>query len=733
MTPVRLLLVVGLLSVLSLAAFAAEKAARPDVIFADFEGRDFGGWKAEGKAFASGPSRGANGRQKAVTGFVGQRLVNSYTAAERDKATGVLRSPEFTIERNYITFYIGGGGWAKKTCLNLVVDGRIVRSSTGPNTKAGGSEELSLDGWNVTDLVGRRARLEIVDDATGGWGHITVDHIVFIDKPAALRAAERTMPISGRWLWVPVKPGATMRRVELRVGEELVNWFDVELTADEPAWYAPLDLGPWRGKDLKVSAALVPEALAKLSRFKISDERPDVAGLYEEALRPQVHFTARRGYINDPNGLVYYRGEYHLFFQHNPVGTFSSNKHWGHAVSRDLLHWEELGEALRPDEFGMMYSGSAVVDWHNTSGFGKDGEPPLVLIYTAANTPRVQCIAYSNDGRTFTKFSGNPVVPNVTAMNRDPKVFWHEPTKRWVMALYISPKEKTASGEEQQRHTFRFYTSPNLRDWTPVSDFTGGLGADRFLYECPDIFALPVPGRPNERKWVAWGANGEYALGDFDGTTFRAEAVKLPAFYGRVYAGQTFNDEPKGRVVQFHFYRAPAPEMPFAQAMTVPLELSLRETPAGLRIRSWPVAEFESLRAASFKVAAQSLTSGNEVLIMASKAPLDLTFELRLAADAKVKFDFSGLALTYDATAGELRGGKIRAPVALEEGLLRLRAVVDRTTVEIFAQDGVVYMPLSHVPRDGVRRITLVSERGQSDLLGVTGYELESIWKKAKR
>lgn len=721
----------ALLGLLAPAGLAAGEA-RADVVFADFEGTDFAGWQAEGDAFAAGPSRGANGGQRPVTGFVGRGLVNSYTAAQRDKATGRLRSPEFVIDRHFIAFRIGGGGWPQKTCLNLLVDGRVVRTAVGPNTQKGGHEELQADGWNVAEFAGRRAQLEIVDSATSGWGHVTVDHIVFTDAPAGLREVVRTWPVDGRWLWVPVQPGAALRRIELRVDGELVNTFDAELAAGEPAWFAPLDLGPWRGRTLELRAEALPTALAALPGFQLRDERPDTAQLYREPLRPQVHFTPRRGYINDPNGLVFYRGEYNLFFQHNPVGVRSANKHWGHAVSRDLIHWTELGEALRPDAMGMMYSGSAVVDWHNTSGFGRDGEPPLVLIYTAANAPRVQCLAYSTDGRTFTKFAGNPVLPNVTSLNRDPKVFWHEPTARWVMALYVSPPEKTAAGEEVPRHTVQFYTSPNLRDWTLASEFAGGLGPDRFLYECPDIFPLPVPGRPGERKWVLWGANGEYALGAFDGTAFHAEAVKLPAFFGRAYAGQTFNDEPSGRVVQIHFVRAPAPGMPFMQCLSVPLELSLRETPAGWRVASWPVPEFAQLRGAAFALPARTLAAGEKTTLTAADAPLDIELTLRPGPDARVTLDVLGCAITYDAARSELQSGKVVAPVLLEAGGLRLRVIADRTTVEVFAQDGLVYLPLAHVARDGVRGVTLATERGACELLTLAGYELNSAWKEAQ-
>ena len=207
--------------------------------------------------------------------------------------------------------------------------------------------------------------------------------------------------------------------------------------------------------------------------MEISDKFKDADVLYREPLRGQFHFSPQRGWNNDPNGCVYYNGEYHLFFQHNPYGWSWGSMHWGHAVSRDLVHWEELGDKLLPDDMGPMFSGSAVVDWNNTSGFGRDGKPPLVLIYTAAGNPTVQGIAYSTDGRNFTKYSGNPVLQQITGGNRDPKVIWHEPTKNWVMVLYVTL--------EGGKHTVHFFTSANFAEWT-LASITEGVAGLRAPY-----------------------------------------------------------------------------------------------------------------------------------------------------------------------------------------------------------------------------------------------------------
>ena len=309
---------------------------------------------------------------------------------------------------------------------------------------------------------------------------------------------------------------------------------------------------------------------------------------YREPLRGQFHFSSRRGWNNDPNGLVFYDGEYHLFYQHNPYGWGWGNMHWGHAVSSDLVHWQELGDALAPDPLGPMFSGSAVVDWKNTSGFGKPGQPAQVLIYTAAGDPTVQCIAFSTDGRNYAKFSGNPVVKQITGGNRDPKVIWHEPTQKWVMTLYV---------EQNRVHTIQFLSSPNLKDWTRMSHTDG-------FFECPDFFELPVDGDAANRKWVLTAASSEYMVGTFDGTTFTPETPKLPGHRGRgFYAAQTFSDIPSedGRRIQIGWFQTETPGMPFNQSMTIPLELKLTATLEGPRLTWTPVKELASLRARSHR------------------------------------------------------------------------------------------------------------------------------------
>ncbi len=253
------------------------------------------------------------------------------------------------------------------------------------------------------------------------------------------------------------------------------------------------------------------------------------ADYYHEPFRPQFHFTPEKNWMNDPNGLVYYAGEYHLFYQYNPFGNTWGHMSWAHAVSPDMVHWQHLPLALPEADGVMIFSGSAVVDWNNTSGFGINGQPPMIAIYAgyrAADNLQFQNIAYSNDkGRTWTKYAGNPVI-NLNARDfRDPKVQWHEGTKRWIMTVSLSAD-----------HKVQFYGSPNLKEWTLLSEF-GPAGATGGVWECPDLFELPVQGT-HEKRWVlavnmnpgsvAGGSGGQYFIGQFDGTRFTPEAAALP-------------------------------------------------------------------------------------------------------------------------------------------------------------------------------------------------------------
>ena len=705
-------------------SFATHLHAAEDLLVADFEGDAYGAWQATGEAFGPGPARGTLPNQMAVSGFKGRGLVNSFFKG--DDSTGTLTSPEFRIERRHLTFLIGGGQNESKLALQLLVDGKVVRTATGSNDRPGGSELLEPASWEVSEYSGKNAILRIIDQATGGWGHILVDHIVQSDqKPVGLRRdVSRAFDGDRRYLHIPIRNGAPKRVLTLLVDGQPVVRNDVELAPAEPDWWAVMDIDAWKGRKVSLQVDKLPDGFRGLDSVVPSNSLPERGARYQEPLRGQLHFSPMRGWNNDPNGMVYYNGEYHLFFQHNPYGWGWGNMHWGHAVSRDLVHWSELGDVLLPDAFGPMFSGSAVVDWKNTSGLGRDGKPPLVLIYTAAGNPTVQCLASSTDGRIFTKYAGNPILPQITGGNRDPKVLWHEPTKRWVMVLYV---ELPGRG-----HTIHFFTSPNLKEWT-LASITDGIRGSNYLYECPDFFELPIDSNPNQRKWVLMAANTEYGVGTFDGTRFLPEASRLPGQRGQgFYAAQTFSDiQPKdGRRIQIGWYQTETKGMAFNQSMTLPLELTLAATSEGPRLIYAPVRELETLREKSYRFNGVKVSPGGvNPLAKVRGDRLELRAEFAPGDATEVVFDVRGATILYDVRKQELSVNGHRAPAPLRQGRQTLTIFCDRTGLEVFASGGLTYVPKPFQPKPDDLSVSVQVKGAPVSFLNFKVFRLGSIWK----
>ncbi len=350
-----------------------------------------------------------------------------------------------------------------------------------------------------------------------------------------------------KYLLLPIQEEKDEAQVILSTGDKEDTWMDVRLAQNGVDYFVPFSLEKnAAGKSVKGNVATVKilglkkDALA-VNLMKLSNTFDTTNTDY---YRPSYHFTPLYGWMNDPNGMVYKDGEYHLYFQYNPYGSKWGNMHWGHAVSKDLVHWEHLDPAIARDPVGHIFSGSSVVDKKNTAGFGKDA---IIAIYTnnSVNHDEVQCIAYSNDnGRTFTKYEGNPVLTPFDGLKdfRDPKVFWYEKGKCWYMI--VSADKET-----------RFYKSKNLKKWTYVSAFGKGMGQQPCQYECPDFFQLPVNGDKKKMKWVmtmninpgCWfgGSATEYFVGDFDGKKFTcpdANEVKWLDWGKDHYATVTFSN-----------------------------------------------------------------------------------------------------------------------------------------------------------------------------------------------
>ncbi len=689
-------------------------AAADDIVFADFEGADYGVWTAKGEAFGGGPAHGALPGQMHVEGFAGKGLVNSFNKGDDSK--GVLTSPEFKIERKAISFLIGGGGYEGKTCVNLLVDGKIARTAVGPNTAPGGSERLETQAWDVAEFAGKNARIEFIDSASGSWGHINVDQVVFTDRKPAVNVKEptRSLTLDQRYLLFPVKTGAKKHRVAVLIDGAVVRDFEIEL-ADDPQWWAQLDVGAWAGKTATVRVDALRDDSTALASVKTSPTLWEATGIYREPQRAQFHFSAKRGWLNDPNGMVFSQGEYHLFFQHNPYGWAWGNMHWGHAVSRDLVHWEELPIALYPPLYNdMAFSGSAVVDRSNTSGWKTGDNDLLVAAFTS--TGRGECITYSNDkGRTWQEFQGNPVIKH---RGRDPRLLWHSPSKQWVMAVYTEDRP----GGSGQIQDIAFYTSPNLRAWTYQSRIEG-------FFECPDFFELPVDGDPSKTKWVLSAANSEYMLGTFDGKAFVAETPKLPGHRGAgFYAAQTFSDESNGRRIRIGWFQTGTPGGAFNQAMTIPLQLALRTTPDGIRLTWQPANEVELLRGKELAHFEGSLVPGTDPVAGAQGELIEIRADIERGEASEVGFVIRGVTVSYDATKQEVVVNGHHAPAPMIDGHQRLVIYADRTNLEVFASDGLTYVPLPVNFDIQNTRVSGFAKGGTAKINALHAYELKSIW-----
>jgi sucrose-6-phosphate hydrolase SacC (GH32 family) len=454
-------------------------------------------------------------------------------------------------------------------------------------------------------------------------------------------------------------------------------------------------------------------------------EKP--AALYRESLRPQVHFTAQANWINDPNGLVFFRDEYHLFFQHDPTKLNGSEfKSWGHAVSSDLVHWRQMNDALLPDELGSIWSGSAVVDWHNTAGLQAGDEPPLVAMYTAAGgmlpasagRPFTQALAYSNDrGRSWYKYAGNPVLANVANGNRDPKVVWHAPTKRWVTALYLSDDR------------FGLFASPDLKEWRQLQEVRVSGSS-----ECPDFFEAPIEGEAGATRWIFWTANNAYLAGAFDGTKFVAEGGPRRGDFGDCYyAAQTFSDIPAkdGRRIQIAWMRGGQyPDMPFNQQLSIPTVLTLRRDVEGLRLLRSPVKELEKLRGDRGEWKG-TLGEGRDPFKDVSGDAFEIRATIDSAAAREMTLCVHGTPLTYDVAAGRLSLPGAQADIPLHEGKLRLHAFVDRTSVEVFAAEGRATLAKCFVPAKGAASLSLSGDGAIVESL--EWWTLKSIWDQASK
>ena len=600
----------------------AAAGAGNDVVIGDFETAGWNGWTAQGSAFGAGPVLGARNTSRLdIQGVRGNGAASSEL--DGDASVGTLTSPTFKVERRYISFVIGGGNYEHSTCLDLIVGGHVVCSATGAR-----SDNLMPVSWDVSRFLGKSANIQLVDRASGDWGHINVDYIIQTDKP------ER-MPV-----------------------------------VTQP--------------------------------------------LYEETYRPQFHFTARQwtenrlnpgmreeGWCNDLNGLVYYDGEYHLFAQR-------WNKCWIHAVSRDLVHWTELEPAFWEEALDLgVQSGNCVIDYDNTSGLSPDKKNPPMVAFWSHNDNRSHGITYSLDhGRTWKFYAHNPVL---VYPERDPNVFWHKPTHKWVMVMY---------GDGQ----YHIFTSKNLLEWHDEKHSIPNS------FECPDFFEIPLDGDKSHMKWVLIRGNGKYSVGSFDGTQFKEETEQFdsdagPNFYATQSWGNTETGD--GRRIQAAWMRGGAyPDMPFNQQVTFPRELTLRTTPDGPRVFREPVREIATLHKKEDKWADRTLGAGETLDLKETGDLFHVTMDVSIPAGATLTFNVRGVPVTL--THQAIACGTDPQPVRGQ--LKTVEILIDRTSIEVFANHGETSTSTCFLPNE--TGLVLQAAGGQVTIPSLSVFQLNSAWKK---
>ena len=490
----------------------------------------------------------------------------------------------------------------------------------------------------------------------------------------------------------------------------------------------------------------------------------------EEALyRPEFHFTPKANWMNDPNGMFYFEGKYHLYFQHYPDKNVWGPMHWGHAESRDMIHWEEKPIALYPDSLGYIFSGSAVVDHQNTSGFGTDGTIPIVAMFTHHDMEKEiaeqvdvesQSIAYSLDqGLTWTKYSGNPVIANPNIRDfRDPKVFWHETTQKWVMVL---------AAHDQ----VMIYGSPDLKEWTYLSSFGKHAGNHDAVWECPDLFPLPVAGEEqqkyvllvsNSRNSLASGSATQYFVGDFDGTHFRMdphfeqELKSKKNFwmdFGKDnYAGVSWQNiqRPSGNRLLIGWmsnweYATKVPTQGWRSAMTIARELSLKPLDSSYRLISQPVQELQAYQKSLFKEGLMKITPQKPW-----QQPVRFPAELRISfvkpQSGQLKFSMTSLKGNrvdwgFDVeqnhffldrkTSGivdfspSFADQAAIAPRLTTQDTIQARVLIDKTSIEIFWDEGLSPMTSIFFPQAPMDQLSIATSKEILDIAALEIFEID--------
>ena len=510
-----------------------------------------------------------------------------------------------------------------------------------------------------------------------------------------------------RYVILPVNENLTCtKKVIFALDGEPVYQLDVRLDPQNPTFYSYIDISRFAGGELTVSAD--PDIPFEVSYADSIDERAEYSGHN----RPRVHFTAPKGWLNDPNGLCKYKDTYHLFYQYNPADTVWGNMHWGHAISKDLIHWENRPIALYPDMQGTIYSGCAFIDEKNVSGLGEGGEPPILFFYTYNIKGRTQNIAYSTDGgMTLKNYEGGPAVKHIIGGNRDPKVIYSPELGKYLMALYLIDDR------------FMLLTSDNLLDWKEHQELT--LPGDN---ECPDIYRLPLDG---EYYYVFKGAHSIVRIGRFVDGIFTpvCEDRMLQYDDGRSYASQSF--EADGRRIDIAWQRrVTVPGCGFSGQMSIPTECTLRrifdaDGKEQIRLCQNPIKEIESLYGDVFDE--KDVLLVGKTVIDACKGAIDISLKCGYDPNGKIELCIFGEKLVVDMEKNYIGNSKVGMPISIARDNVDVRIIADKLTLEIFTDGGAHALMMGAYADYNLPALTVKGKDAVIDRLCVAG--LKSIWK----
>lgn len=575
---------------------------------------------------------------------------------------------------------------------------------------------------------------------------VIISHLVNEQNIVLIKDSE------SKYLLLPVQENAPEGKVNIIVNNEfqLEQNINVRLAREKVDYYVPLDLSAYQGKTISIDVTGMPSSSLCWKEIKLSDT---FDSSNRETYRPVYHHTPVYGWMNDPNGMFYKDGVYHLYFQYNPYGSMWANMTWGHSTSTDLTHWTYEGTAIVPDAWGAIFSGSCVVDKDNTAGFGKGA---VVAFYTSAkSTPwgdvQSQSMAYSLDnGKTFIKYEHNPILTSTERDFRDPKVFWYAPGKHWVMMLAV--------GQEMQ-----IYSSGNLKEWKKESSFGAMQGAHGGVWECPDLVEVAVEGS-KEKKWVLicnlnpggpfGGSAAQYFVGSFDGKKFVNESPTQTKWldWGKDnYATVTWSNAPAGRCIALGWmsnwqYANNVPTTQYRSANTLARDLTLYRAGGELYLKSKPSPEIKKARAEEKKISTFEVKGNYEVasLLADNKGAYEIEMTIENKGTSKIDFSLMNekgekVAMYYDVvrkqfvmdrSASGIVGFSRDFPAVTVAPVrntdqIHLRLFIDRSSVEAFGEDGEYVMTNLVFPAEPYNRMVFSSDKGSYIVKSMNVYRLQ--------